>query len=190
MGTTANFLWPYPELSGVPNVPADMQALATDIDGDVKAIDTRVATLETNHAGSISKNVDQSVANNTVDPIKCTFQVNDFNYGGMVDLPNNRLVAQAKGLYDLVFVERWAASGEAGSMRVGRIRVNGVDIASAAGQNQNSPQGSTTLTAARIWPLNVGDVVEAFVWQNSGAAVNITTNYGGTFLSAKLFRRT
>lgn len=190
MGTTVNFLWPYPELSSVPNVPADMQALAADIDGDVKAIDTRVATLETSHAASMSKNVDQSIANNTADVVKATFQVNDFNYGGMVDLPNNRLVCQAKGLYVLIFNERWASSGEAGSMRVARIRVNGVDIAQASGQNQNSPMGSTTLSVNRIWPLNVGDVVEGFAFQNSGAAVSLTTNFGGTFLSAQLFRRT
>lgn len=156
---------------------------------NLTATNVRVTTLETPHAASISKNANQGIGNNTVDPVKVTFQVSDFNFGSMVDLVNNRLIVQAKGLYTLIFTERWAASAEAGSMRVARIRVNGTDIASSAGQNQNSPQGSTTLSANRTWSCLVGDIIEAYAWQNSGASADLTTNFGGTFLSAQLTRR-
>lgn len=195
MGTTPNYAWPYPELGDAPHGPDQVKALADAVDTDVKVIDDRVttaeadiATLEDPPSGSVSKNVDQSIPNGVL--TKVTFQVADHAYGDITtDLTNNQLVTNVKGLYTLIFTERWAASGEADSMRTARIRVNGIDIAQASGQNQNSQEGSTTLAASRTWLCDVGDVIEAYAFQNSGAGVSLTTNYGGTFLSADLIRR-
>lgn len=41
MGTTANYLWPYPASTEVPDVPTDMKDLADAIDATVDSIDDR-----------------------------------------------------------------------------------------------------------------------------------------------------
>lgn len=198
MGTTTNYAWPYPELGDAPNVPADMQALADASDTDVKAIDDRLATAESDidtlqgpPAALMYKTVDQTISNNTVSPVKLVFQDTEHNFGGLADLTNSQFVVPVgwAGIYEFKAEARWAASGEAGSMRVTRLRRNGVDIATEQGQNQNSPQGSTTGNLGREINLAEGDVVDVYVWQNSGASVDVTTNYGGTWLSARWVRR-
>lgn len=47
MGATSNYAWPYPANSDGPFGPSQIQALATAADTTVKAIDVRVAALET-----------------------------------------------------------------------------------------------------------------------------------------------
>lgn len=191
MGTTANFAWPYPELGDAPNVPLDMKELADAADSTVKTARTDLDKLMNPATCKMSKNVDQSIANNTVDPVKLTWQVKDYDSHTFASLTNNNFVVPTgfSGIWTLTLTVRWAASGESGSACVGRIRRNGVDIVTEQAPNMNSSQGSTSHSMSVELSCSVGDVFDAYVWQNSGAARSVTTNFGGTQFSARWVRK-
>lgn len=135
--------------------------------------------------------VAQSLANNTQVAIALDTEVFDIVQSG--DTPshdnvtnNTRLVCRTAGKYEVVGQAQIASS--TGGLRSATVRMNAAG--SGAGgtlitTNQQSPlSGASTsvTTPAVIIPLTVGDYLELFALQSSGAAVNTVAGQGVTFL--------
>ena len=154
------------------------------------AID-QITPLQEPPAAQLEKNANQPIDSNTANPVKLTYQVEAYDSHTFADLTSNQFAIPAgwAGLWEFKLGVRWAASGEATTMRVARMKKNGADIVTEQVPNQNSPQGSTSHSLSREVECSAGDIIESFAWQNSGSAINVTTNYGGTFFSARYVRK-
>lgn len=123
----------------------------------------------------------QSLSNGVETNITWDTEVVDTS--GMFSNPSTNLVVTEPGVYALQHSVDFAAN--ATSIRATHIAVNGNTISEIGGDA--STTSDTGLVCSAITPLAAGDIITAFSYQSSGAALNIQ---GGTRLSARLISTT
>ena len=129
----------------------------------------------------VSRNAVQSLA--TGSQIKITFDTEIIDIDNMFANPSTDLVIVRPGVYGIQFNASYAGSA-AGAIRVAHIGVNGNWVAS----HNDAPAGvaQTVVGCSVITPLNVGDIVNGYVYQDSGGALNAGGASGAPRLSIRL----
>lgn len=115
----------------------------------------------------VYRNATQSLASGA--QTKVTFDTEVIDIDNLFTAPSTDLTIVRPGVYGIQLNTSFAGSS-AGSIRSCHIGVNGNWIAS---HNDAPGAGTTLLACSANTPLNVGDVVNAYVFQDSGAALNI-----------------
>lgn len=115
----------------------------------------------------VFRNATQSIANAT--QAKVTFDSESIDMDNMFTSPSTDLTVVRPGVYGIQLNVAWATSS-AGSIRSCHIGVNGSWIAT---HNDAPGSGNTLLACSAITPLNAGDILNAYVFQDSGAALNV-----------------
>jgi len=106
MGTTSNRAYRYPALSAPPNVPGDMQNLATDLDTDVQAVYNSLPKLTLKNSGTARTNStlsDDPVLSGIALPV------------GIWDIELRIFVTSADASNTGDFKTRWAFTGTYGT---------------------------------------------------------------------------
>lgn len=134
-------------------------------------------------AAKVTLSAPQSIPNNTLTAVSFGTQV--FSYGGMHNTVtnNSRLTVPISGIYH-VGGSVYFGQGTGGT-RILYIYKNGVIVQRAdftvPNVTYSSFYGISTLLDA-----DAGDYFEFFVYQDSGAALNVSNIYGGTIFWAML----
>lgn len=117
----------------------------------------------------ITATADQACANLGVPVV--AFGSTVYDTSGMADLANNRIVIKKAGYYRINSHIVWASN--ATGYRATVVRVNGLSIAD---NYYAAANGNVTVSGWTTEPilLAIGDLVNVFVVQSSGATVNLT----------------
>lgn len=118
-----------------------------------------------------------SIPNGAFTPLALNTNTVD-TYSGHSTVTNpSRYVAQVTSWYWVFTGAQWASN--ATGVRDAELAVNGVALAETAQAGFNAGAGATSTCGAYPTPvfLNVGDYVEFWVFQNSGAALNVSTGF-------------
>lgn len=172
MGTTPICALPYPELTDVANVPADMRELAEAVEGSFLG-QTGVAFgwAKASAAQSIPTAVVTPLSGLTLDPGSV----------GMA-MSGQSLRAPTNGLYLInAFVTLTFVAAGARSIFVRRNTASYLRITGATGTGS-----SNTMAGSMVYPLVAGDLIDVGVYQSSGAALATDPNTGG--VSVQLVR--
>lgn len=130
----------------------------------------------------VTRNASQSIATATNTAVQFDTEVIDVD--GMFSAPSTDIVVQRPGVYAIQFESHMQGS-TAGSIRAAHIAINA--SGNWMGSSNNAPASSATcLNAAAIAALNVGDRVQAYVYQNSGGALVAGSAYNAPRLSIRL----
>lgn len=135
-------------------------------------------------AGKLSLSANQTIATTTVETV--ALDTVDYDFRSFTDAANNQLVVPVDGVYAIKLVVRWANNSTGD--RLARIVLNGVPYVQEVGKGVGTSVGGSTLGVSADAQLVSGDTLTAEVWQDTGASLDITTNFGGTKLSASLIR--
>lgn len=100
---------------------------------------------------------------------------------GMLDGPNNRLVIKTTGWYLLKVLASFAANGT-GTRQVGIYR-NGASIAADGRMAITVGVGATVTNLLDMVQLVAGDVIELYVYQDSGVNLNVSTVIEATLIA-------
>jgi hypothetical protein len=160
--TSPAFGFPFPSLSDVPNVPADVEALAEAVDGQLAAV--------------------AMMAGGTVSAVSSAWTA-AANYGeshgqsGWIDAVGGIITVPVAGLYRLDIFATLDPTGASGSFTMLCAALN------TAGDRLDPTQrqvlesfglGDQTLHSSGVEHLPAGETLRAAAWQNSGGARNIT----------------
>ena len=98
---------------------------------------------------------------------------------------NSRLTCKTPGKYIISLAIRFDA--HATGFRVAALRVN-VPLLIAAQENPPGLSDYVRFTVTTIWDLALNAYVEAYVWQNSGGALNVlaTAGYSPEFMMQRI----
>jgi hypothetical protein len=182
MGVTPNRGIPYPELDNVPNVPADMKALAEKTDVELEGVaDTSAASL----GDAIDKNshaVRAIGADGTFWDVWATIP----NWANLVD--NHSLLQNAFGAF-IIKEAGWyttslnlTSSGNVAIMnariRVARVGTPTTWVVRATGQDYTDGQFNGIVNITIGLDLNVGDLVECQANCSNGVStINAETSF-------------
>ena len=140
-------------------------------------------------AARVRHSVNQSVPNATHFPL--ALNIIDFDTDN-ITATANRLTIITAGIYCVIGQVRFAANG-VGTRQI-LIRRNGINyLAIASEDGQKAPGQTTTIIASTLFQLVAGDYLELFVFQDSGAGLDVLTSepYPGKYytpvLAAALF---
>jgi hypothetical protein len=115
----------------------------------------------------VYRNALQSVA--SASQVKIIFDSEVVDIDNMFAAPSTDIIVARPGIYGIQLNMAYAGSS-LGSIRSCHIGINGNWIAS----HNDAPAGNQTVTAcSAVTPLNAGDIINAYVYQDSGAAMNI-----------------
>jgi len=126
-------------------------------------------------------NAGQSVNNNT--DTLCSWNTFAWNNDNMWSSGSPQLVTiQTAGTYFIALQDDWISN--ATGIRAGKIFLNGTSNANSIAIYQiNATNGfDTVMSAAAVFQANAGDVLRHGIFQTSGAALNVSTNFGGTWM--------
>lgn len=160
----------------------DINDNADLIDAAIKARADDILSLQSPHRGRMSKNIVQTLTDAI--ETKLVFQVAEKGSpAGILEIVNNRFVAQINGWYRVVLNLRWA-SGQVGG-RLGAIYVNGAKVAqqhfSASGVT--AAPGAATNNLAWEGDIVAGQAIEFYALHTQGAPLDVSINSGGTWAS-------
>lgn len=120
----------------------------------------------------LTKGSAQSIANAT--STKITFTGTQYDYSGIADIANSRIIIGESGIYDINAVAQFA-SNATGDRRV-EIRVGGTlvgpDNYGRTIQAPNASSGSQITNYVTV-PLVKGNIVELYAYQGSGGALDV-----------------
>lgn len=125
----------------------------------------------------------QSIPNNAITSVTLDIEDVDTYSGHSTSVNNSRYTIQLAGYYMIMVNVSWP--GASTGARIIGYRITGSGAFSKRVE-VNATAGSTTrlqLCCIGVEQLSVSDYVEAAVYQNSGAAVNITAGFARTSLS-------
>ena len=141
MGTTPTYALPYPELTDVANVPADMRELAEAVEGSMGAYSTpRAARLK-----SVPQTLTAAATYYTL-----TYETDQANGTG-ITYSNGIFTVSRAGVYQVNAFQHFTLTGTAQV----RLAMN-VDGASSATAISSPAATSVTLTLGRSWRMNAG----------------------------------
>lgn len=177
MATTPIYGIPYPVLGDAPNGPAQLQALALEVENELVRVDAaaatlggRVTTLETNLANIPIAHLVQTSAQSIPSAVFTSIQFNTETIdtaGGHDNVTNNtRYTCQKVGRY---LLSGGVATVSAAGFRATRWALNGTAIAGS--QFDTNPQtGAEWPCGVRsiVVTLAVNDFVEVQLYQDTG----------------------
>lgn len=134
-----------------------------------------LSSLNVPPSAKVHRTTNQSI-NNATDTV-ITWETSAWNRGSMWNSGVNpsRITAVRKGIHEGGATIRWATSASAGE-RYACARVNGNSL-SRLGEQGVGYAGVVTLGFDIEGDLNVGDYVEALVFQSTGGALNLTPTF-------------
>lgn len=160
---------------------------ATLVDGDTPTADEINAIIDAVAYGilperpvlRVRRTSNQTVNNATATNV--TFQAVDIDNTGMwtAAAPGIATVQKA-GVY--VGCPQMRYSGTSGA-KSAYLLLNGTTLSTDSIGSANSGTGTTLLQALVAYRLQVGDVVRAYAFQDSGSAQSLSTDFGGTYLA-------
>lgn len=171
-GLTSPLNFPYPLYTEANNGPAQIQALATAIDGAVTTAQSNTALAVTRKRGAASETANQSIPNAVSTAL--TYGTEEFDNDNMINLGvNNTLItATTAGIY-LVEVTCLFAMNATGDREL--------DIAWSGGggnvgiQSKAVAADVTRLSASFLFKATAGQTFQSLVQQSSGGALNVST---------------
>lgn len=165
----------YPVFTDLNGFPAQIQDLATDIDGDMQSLVNRIASGYNFPAVSVqASGVNQSVANNT--DVTASYDTELYDNAGMfnagVSATNVNIVAT--GLYVAIGRSTFANSAASPSGRSIRLVSSGVTgvIARKSINGNSGLAATTTVHIVALFHAVSGTTVTMVQRQNTGAAIN------------------
>lgn len=175
MPTTPNYALRYPSLTNAPNVPADMQNLATDTDTAVKG----VSDLATRAPKVVLRRVAPHFTGTGADTV-IQWDTADVNIGGMWVAGNASVVTLPKAGDYLVSLSAFWVTGNTSGARVAHIGLNGAAAANFIESDSRAantgPEGRhPKITQAFSFAAN--DVLRGVVFQDSGASINLDVQF-------------
>lgn len=163
MGTTTNFALPYPALSDDPDVPGDIQALATAIDTALLAVKNPACAIGT-------RATNQSVPTGTFTDI--TLPTEEFDNAVMFTAGTAIITVPVTAVYDIEGSANWAANGTGTRSLI--VQVDGAGVTAAGDERTPSASAATRQGFAIKKLLTAGQQVKMQGFQSSGGALNIT----------------
>lgn len=165
----------YPLLADAANFPAQIQDFAQDVDLDVAARVTATTAALNAPSARISASANQSIPVST--QTFATFATEEYDNAAMGNLGvnNDRLTFTSTGLYLIHAEVNWSSNGNATvNGRLVTIFTNlGNEIARHTTRGAQTMDSEMSLTY--LYPVTVvGDFVRMRVFQDSGAALNIS----------------
>jgi hypothetical protein len=144
------------------------------LDSGGKVPSAQLPTSSVTYTGQIvrvTRTTTQSIGNGA-DPVYAQFDTELYDPAGAHDnvTNNTRITSQEKGLY-LVYADIYFAAGSGSGIRQVSLRKNGTGVASNISAGTAS---GNDLPVVTIINLDVGDYIEAYVYQNSGGNLNIS----------------
>lgn len=124
----------------------------------------------------LTHSLTQSISDSTFTAVAFNTEVADTDGGHSTTTNTTRYVVQTAGTWRITANVPWATN--AAGKRELFIRVNGATDWSSSAITAGS-NVSLGMSVTDNIPLNVGDYVEAVVWQSSGAALNVTNAFHG-----------
>jgi len=128
----------------------------------------------------VYRSTNQSIPNNAATNL--SFDTVRWDSSGHWNVANpTRLTCKVAGTYIVTANVNWVSSAAGGANRVVGIKVNGIAVG-VGGMAAVAIIGSFIgESAPTIVQLNVGDYVEAYAFQDSGGALNISYDSGGQY---------
>jgi hypothetical protein len=134
----------------------------------------------------VTHNANQSIANST--PTVLAFNTERYDTVPLHDTSTNneRLTCKTAGKYQITASIEWSPNATGG--RQIYIRLNGTTQITPTHQVTATAAGTMGQTATTLYDLAVNDYVDVVVTQNSGGALNVTTNpnYSPEFMMARV----
>lgn len=182
MGSTTRYQWPYPEESDVPDVPADVQNLATSVEETIGTLDDRLTTLD-GLSGSvfqvtiltkISSTTPQTIGNALWTPV--AFDYVQYNMPqsmpGFVAQSPTRITCYQAGQYRLSGFAGFVQNND-GSRAVA-VRVNGPGSSYPAIHSAQPPADMPWYGSVNVeCRVNKNDYFELVVRQSSGGPLKM-----------------
>lgn len=174
MPTTPTYGLPYPATGDSPNVPSDIQALATAVETQLVTVNGLITALtgRVTPVAQLRQTVAQSVANATY--TACTFTTEDLDTlnGHSTSVNTSRWTVPTgwAGAYALDGGGKFATN-VTGS-RSARWAKNGAVVAGGEGPGFSADDTSAFVARPIVVALAVGDYVEMQIRQSSGASLN------------------
>lgn len=130
----------------------------------------------------VTRSAAQSIPNTTNTAV--IFDTEYADVDGMFNAPSANLTVQRPGVYAIQFQPHFAPN--AVGMRQGQIELNGTPVAATA-MPYASPH-DTFLNVSAVVACNTGDLIQGFVYQSSGAALNSGNqpSYGAPRMTVRL----
>lgn len=173
--TTPNRGYPYPELAvDPPNIPADIEALATQLDGDVQNVDERLIAVTDRPFALIDLGT-PNITNNSIQKLNGADDL--INSGGMWDAGNpDDVTIYDAGVYEIGVAVRFASQATAAGQRNVRIYKNGAEEFQF-GQPASTNYNATNIIVAGIWKATYAynDVINIYAYQNSGGTLALVS---------------
>lgn len=174
MPSTPTYGFPYPATGDSPNVPSDIQALATALDAQLVTVNGLITALtgRVTPVAQLRQTVAQSVANATY--VACTFTTEDLDTlnGHSTSSNTSRWTVPTgwAGAYMLSGGGKFVTN-VTGS-RSARWAKNGSVIAGSEGPGFSADDTSAFAARSIVVALAVGDYVEMQIRQSSGGSLN------------------
>jgi hypothetical protein len=125
----------------------------------------------------------QSIAANVNTPITFDTEITDVD--SMFTGPSSHLVAQRQGVYAIQFQAHFVSN--ATGLRASHIAINDSAAWVSSYNNEAANGVDTLLNCSAIVPLDVGDTISGWVWQDSGGSLSSgSTGYSAPRLSCRL----
>jgi hypothetical protein len=115
---------------------------------------------------------------------KVTFDTEVIDVNNMFSPPSTDIIVQSPGVYEIQFNIYMSGTSSAGSIRASHIGINGNWI----GSNNDAPANgtATSLNCASVAALAKGDVINGYVYQDSGVALTVGGGNQAPRLAARL----
>lgn len=170
----------YPLYTDPMNFPAQMQDLATDIDGDMQTLFNRIATGYQGAACAVeASGVNQAVANNA--DVAATFTTELYDNAGMVNLgvSTTTITFPSTGLYMASGRSTFLSNGGGPGARLLNFTTTGTfGIVGRRASDGLAPAAGGTSTAVHLTAVfftEGGTTMTMIQRQNSGASLNSST---------------
>lgn len=144
-------------------------------------LDSIIEHLRNPDRCKVEKTSNQVILDQVDPPSDIHFGNTVYNVGGMSDLANDRIVVQRAGFYIVRGNVRWE-DGITGTARKAILLRNGTTVDASQAVDTTAAQGSATNKLHWAGQCSVGDFFKMQPWHNNGAPLDITTNFGGTWL--------
>lgn len=155
---------------------------ALDLNNNWDVIDEKIKMIANPIRGSLSRNSNQNVSNSFTPNKNLQYNLVDYDVGGITSLATDAMVIPRDDFYIISAQVRWN-NGVANTDRKALVVKNSTYLCQSVTQDGYSTiNGAGTNRLYWEGPLLVGDVIKIELWHNNGSALDVLTNFGGTFL--------
>lgn len=186
--TTPTYAIPYPESTDAPNGPAQMQALALEVEAEIARVDGLISAGPLVKACRVYNSASISLTSGAYTAL--TFNSERFDTDTMHSTVSNqsRITFTTAGLY--AFGGNVSFAANATGLRALGIRMGGATYLSSQQVPSLGASAATELETHGIYAFTAGQYIELLAAQFSGGALNALAgpNYSPEFWAARIGR--